>query len=406
MSDLDQQADFASGQPEFNGNPTSGQEEEEISLIDILLIVVRNQRIIVTFAFIAGIIGVLVAIFSAREYTSSARLIRELETEAASPSFGGNLSFLRGMGVNLGATSAGLTPDAYPDIVKSREVRLAVVKDTFYFPDLGRRATFVEYANQDPGFMEILVDYTIGLPWTIKDKLSSNNDSSVPTAANGLYPTEEEEDALIEIATMLGTGLDVESGLMTISVTSPYPSLSAELTQSFVDHLVERVREIRTLKARRNLEFIEQQFEEAAMALQQSENELASFEDRNNNIQRARLLTERARLQRQVTFKSDLYSSLQAQLTQAEVNLQRSEPVITLLERPVPPIEPSGSSRMVMVIWFTILGSVIGVGIAFVKAFIQRRSEQEEERLKIEELQKRLPLKRILLRLGRPEKTG
>ena len=405
MSDLDQQADFASGQSELNGNPPPAQEEEEISLIDILLIVVRNQRIIVTCAFLAGILGILVAIFSAREYTSSARLIRELETEATSPSFGGNLSFLRGMGVNLGATSAGLTPDAYPDIVKSREVRLAVVQDTFYFPDLGRQATFVEYATQDPGFVEILVDYTIGLPWTIKDKLS-NDDSPVPTGVGGIYPTKDEEEALIEISTMLGTGLDVESGLMTISVSSPYPSLSAELTQSFVDNLVERVREIRTLKARRNLEFIRQQFEEAALELQMAENELASFEDRNNNIQRARLMTERARLQRQVTFKSDLYSSLQAQLTQAQVNLLRSEPVITLLERPVPPMEPSGSSRMVMVIWFTFLGFFAGVGIAFVNAFVQQRRSHEKDRLKIEELQESLQSNKLIKRIFTREKAG
>ena len=374
------------------------ESEEDISLIDILLIVVRNKRMILMCAGAFAVLGVLVALLSAREYTSSAKLIREAESEASAQSFGGgNLSFLRGMGLNVGGSSAGLTPDAYPDIVKSREVRLAVVRDTFYFPDEGREMTYVEYANRPPGIGELLIDYTIRLPWTIKDKLSGDSSSgSAPT--DGLYPTEEEENALIEISKTLGASLDVESGLMTISTSSSYPTLSAAITQSFVDHLVERVREIRTHKSRRNLEFIEDQFAQAAQSLRQAEDDLAKFEDRNNSIQRARLMVEKDRLQRQVMFKSDLYSSLQAQLTQAQVNLQRSEPIITLLERPVPPMKPSGSSRSVMVIYFLILGGVIGVGMAFAKTFLQKRSALEQERLKLEEIQRSLPVQKIVRR--------
>ena len=396
MSDLDEHTGYSNGHASEEPAPPLDDGQEDISLIDILLIVVRNQRLILTCVGAFMVFGILVALFSSRDYTSSAKLIREAESEASAQSFGGNLSFLRGMGLNLGGSSAGLTPDAYPDIVKSREVRLGVVRDTFFFPDLGTEMTFVDYTNRAPGFGELVVDYTIRLPWTIKD-LISGEQSSTPT--NGLYPTEDEENALIEISKTLGANLDVDSGLMTVSVSSAYPTLSAALTQSFVDHLVERVREIRTQKARRNLEFVEEQFELAALALREAENELAKFEDRNNGIQRARMLVEQNRLERQVMFKSDLYSSLQAQLTQAQVNLQRSEPIITLLERPVPPMKPAGSSRSVMVIYFLFLGAIVGVGIAFAKTFLEKRSAQEQERLKIEEIQRSIPVQKMVRRL-------
>lgn len=397
MSDIDQHTDHSNGQANDEPDLPSDEGEEDVSLIDLLLIVVRNQRLILVCAGAFAVLGVLIALFSARDYTSSAKLIREVESEASAQSFGGNLSFLRGMGLNLGGSSAGLTPDAYPDIVKSREVRLAVVRDTFYFPDLGREMSYVEYANQDPGLGELLIDYTVRLPWTIKDKLSGK-DTAGSTPHDGLYPTEEEENALIEISKTLGANLDVDSGLMTISVSSSYPTLSAALTQSFVDHLVERVREIRTHKSRRNLEFVEEQFEQAALALNEAEDDLATFEDRNKGIQRASVMVEQGRLERQVMFKSDLYSSLQAQLTQAQVNLQRSEPIITLLERPVPPMKPAGSSRSVMVIYFMFLGIAAGIGIAFAKAFLARRSAREEERLKIEEIQRSLPVQKFVQR--------
>lgn len=398
MSDFDQHSGLSNGHENQEPDSPLHEDEEEVSLIDILLVVVRNQRLILICAGIFAVLGVLLALFSTRQYTSSAKLIREAESEASAQSFGGNLSFLRGMGLNLGGSSAGLTPDAYPDIVKSREVRLAVVRDTFYFPDAGQEMTFVAYVNQDSGFGELLVDYTLRLPWTIKDKLSGDR-SSGRAPGDGFYPTEEEENALVEISKTLGASLDVESGLMTISVSSSFPTLSAALTQSFVDHLVERVREIRTLKARLNLEFVEEQFEMAALALREAENELAKFEDRNNSIQRSRLMVEQSRLERQVMFKSDLYGSLQAQLTQAQVNLQRSEPVITLLERPVPPMDPAGSSRSVMVIYFLILGVLAGIAIAFAKTFLQKRSAREQERLKLEEIQQSIPVKKLVRRL-------
>ena len=390
----------------LNGEEEQNQSDEEISLIDVLLIVVRNRRLIAGVALAFGVLGLVMVLFSAREYTSSAKLIRELQADANPQNFS-NLSFLRGFGVDIGGSAGGLTPDAYPDIVKSREVRLAVVQDTMFFPQLRKRTTFVEYANRPPSFGELLIDYTVRLPWTVKDLLRGEGES-LPLEVNGelAYPTEEEEAALKDISKMLKAGVDPETGLMTISVSTRHPRLSAEVTQSFVDHLVERVREIRTQKARRDLEFIQQQFGEAAEALREAENELASFEDRNNNIQRARLLTEQARLQRQVSFKSDLYSSLQAQLTQAQISLQRSEPVITLLERPVPPLEPSGASRLLTLIWFIILGGGLGTVAAFVKSFIQERSTREEERVKLEELQAALQPHNLIRRFTARKKVN
>ena len=401
MSKTNHTSGHTNGQSSGGTDAAFPEDSEEISLIDILLVVVRNRRLIMWTVAIFGAVGLMMAILSPREYTSSAKLIRELQAESGGQGFG-NLSFLRGFGVDIGTGAAGLTPDAYPDIVKSREVRLSVVQDTFYFPELGKRTTFVEYANKPPGFGELVLDYTIGLPWTIKEALQGNKTTgSLSQGGLAQYPTEDEETALNEISKKLGSGLDVDTGLMTISVSTRHPQLSAALTQSFVDHLVERVREIRTQKARRDLEFITRQFEEARLALREAENELSIFEDRNNNIQRARLLTEQSRLQRQVTFKSDLYSSLQAQLSQAQINLQRSEPVITLLERPVPPIEPSGSSRVSMIIWFAIMGGMVGAGLSFARVFVEQRSAKEEERAKIEELRDTLQPRKVVASLLR-----
>src|SRR5690606_29211635 len=126
------------------------------------------------------------------------------------------------------------------------------------------------------------------------------------------------------------------------------------------------------------------QFAGAEKELRDAENALARFDDRNNNPNSARLRTERDQLQRQVTFASQLYSDLQAQRTQAQIELQRSQPVVTVLEYPAVPVEPSGPNRKLIVLLSLVLGAAIGVGLAFVKAAIEKQSADEESSEKLE----------------------
>ncbi len=340
-------------------------QAHEGSILDIALLVARNRRLISRTILGFAVIGLLLALFSTSEYTSSAKVIREVESENPMSNLGG-LALLRGIGVNLGSGSSGLTPDAYPDVLNSREVRLAVVRDTFFFQDLDESGTFTAYINQKT-FGFYLRKFTIGLPGTILNALKSDNRAG---AWENDFPTTEEEKAIKAVSQLINTEIDSETGLMLISSTTRDPYLSADLTQSFVDHLVDRIEVIRTEKAKRDLAFINQRFIVAQDSLKAAENALALFDDRNTNPQSARLKTQRARLQRQVTFKTELFSDLQAQQTQAAIDFQRSRPVITILEKPVPPVEPSGPKRFLTIVVSLILGSIVGIALAVAKGML------------------------------------
>ena len=190
-----------------------------------------------------------------------------------------------------------------------------------------------------------------------------------------------------KIAEYVSISVDEETGLMTLAVTARHPLLAASIAESFTEHLAERIRRIRTQKARDDLSFIEEQYYAAQESLRVAENRLAVFEDRNMNPQRAQLRTEHDRLRRVVSFKSELFSDLQTQLTQAQIDLQRSEPVITVLEKPVPPIERSGPSRLLLLFFGAILGGFVGIGLAFVKQYVQSQQNQMDEQKKLEEIQ-------------------
>jgi uncharacterized protein involved in exopolysaccharide biosynthesis len=162
--------------------------------------------------------------------------------------------------------------------------------------------------------------------------------------------------------------------------------MASSLAESFLDHFTIRVREIRTEKVRERLEFVEGRFKEAEQELEQTEDRLAQFLERNQNPTTATLQFRRDRLQRQVSFKEQLYSELQSQLTQTRLDLQRQQPVVTVVEEPVPPMSRTSPQRTFIVLIALLFGGIFGVGLAFFKSFIENAEGRGEEKEKIDEI--------------------
>lgn len=385
------QDDESSSASKNGTGSTSPYAADEVSVLDGLLILARRKKLIVRTVLFFIVAGFLYAVLTPTEYTSNARVVRETPVEASNLP-GGLAALSSGLGLSLGGAASGLTPEAYPSILTSREVRLSVVRDTFYFPEYGKRMTYVEYRNQPAGMAGIILKYTVRLPWTIKKLIAPAPKRPAGTDASGapVYPTEEEEEAIDDIKGKVSSSVDVESGIMTISFTAGNPGPAAEIAESFLHHLTTRIRMIRTQKSRQTLEFVRERYREAKDELRAAEQDLAEFTDSNQNINSARLRTERDRLERQVRFASSLYSDLQKQLTQAQIEVQRSEPVVTVVEQPVPPMKRSAPKRTLIMVVFTFFGGIVGVLIALLGAYFSTEDTSGPESEKLREIKDRL----------------
>jgi capsular polysaccharide biosynthesis protein len=97
-----------------------------------------------------------------------------------------------------------------------------------------------------------------------------------------------------------------------------------------------------------------------------------------------------------VRFKSNLYTELQAQRTQAELDLKRSEPVLTMVERPVPPLEPVAPQWLLIIVLSIIMGTVLGVSTVLIRAYFSGENTTGKRRAKLQEVRNAFFPERIM----------
>jgi len=357
----------SSGAVASNGQKPANARE--VTLLDVAYILTRSRKMILQVIAVFMVLGIGYVTVTPNEYVSTTKVAREAQEESG-PLPAAGLSALQGLGVNLGAAGGGLSVSAFPQVLQSREVLLAVARDTIQVGgDLS--TSYIDYIDRSPRLRDRVLDYTLYLPWTLRRMVGTGGGEG---AINGGVPdslarlSDVELQAIEKLSTMLFSTIDEESGLMLISVTSQSPDLSASLAESFLTQFSKRVRAIRTKRSRERLSFVEDRLREAAQELEEAEDELANFLERNQNPTTAGLRFQKDRLERQVRFKEELYSTLQTQVSQTRLDVQRRHPVLTVVEQPVVPNRRSSPRLSFTLIFCTILGALVGAGTAIMQA--------------------------------------
>ena len=87
--------------PESRPPSYVNDEQDTFSLLDTLLLLTQNIKLIGMSTAIFVLFGLLVALFSPPKYTASVRVVRETATERTGGLAGG-LAALRGLGISIG----------------------------------------------------------------------------------------------------------------------------------------------------------------------------------------------------------------------------------------------------------------------------------------------------------------
>ena len=309
------------------------ENDDEISLIDLMAVLLKYKRMIIATVVFGMIAAVTISVISIKlppeksflpnKYTSAGHMIIN-----DSKSAGGALSsMLSSSGLGSLASFAGINAS-----VGSSYSSLAIY--------LVSSNPFLDAIAEEFKFMDD------------------------PAVQNSKYPVSDTRE-LIKKAFTAGT--DTDSGVFTISFTDIDPVKSKEVTDYAITWLSDKFDQLGIDKnkiSKINLEKnIDLSFKEISR-LQEEANRISNSVNRwNGNVPSIAL--ESAKIQMELKAQEEVYKQLKTQYELLKVQMQSESPVFQILERPEVPEMKSGPSRGKLCIIITFASGFFAVFLAF-----------------------------------------
>lgn len=305
---------------------SAGVPDDEISLWEVLAVLLRRRRVIVLSTLLVGALAVAFAFLRAPSFTTAASF-RPQGSEASQSQL---MALASQFGVAVGGGDE-LSPAFYAELLTSREILLTAAEG----------------------------DYRL--------------DGSTVRLADLLEIEEDTEDLRIkgvidwirESAVSVSTGR--ETGIVTVNVTTDWPELSLQIAERLLAEISRFNMETRQSQAASERSFIEERVENARSDLEAAENELQQFLQANRQFENSpELQFQYERLQRNVSLRQQVYTTLVQSFEQARIAEVRDTPVITVLQPPYMPPGPDERRLALFLALGLVLGGMGGTVLAFV----------------------------------------
>ncbi len=336
------------------------RNSREIDVVGIIKNVVKNWKTISIFVLIFAVLGVTSVLFRTKEYKTEVVLAPETsdsELSGIMDSFG-NL-----LGNALGKSgSDAIYPELYPNIFTS----------TTFLIDLFDVPVVLKDGSQKSFYNHLKYDYKPGLLsypqiWFAKF-LSLFKEKEVKK--EGLDPfhlTKEQYNVCNLMRRNIQCVVDQRTSLITVSVTDIDALVAATMADTLTVRLQNYIIDYRTKKARHDLEFVTEMYNQAQQDYLDVQARYAKFADANMNVVRASQKALLENLNNEMQLKLTLYTSMAQQLQLTRQRVQERTPAFTIIQPATVALEATGLSSIVRLFLFCFAGGIIGAGWCFVK---------------------------------------
>lgn len=342
--------------PDHQPNPAD-DDELQIDWMGILRQVLAIRKALYKAAGVGLVVGILIALGTPKQYTVSVTLSPEVS--------GGNSgsSGLASMAASfLGASVGSSSPDALnatlaPDIVASTPFLLELFNARVVSQDKQIDTTFTAYLDEQKSSW---ISYVLKAPGMaiggIKSLFTEEEKEETATVQKGAIELNKEDAAKLEgLRKTITAEADKKTGITTLTVTLQDPKVAATMADTVVSKLQQYISAYRTSKAKEDCQYLEMLYKERQQEYYAAQQRYARYVDANSNMVFQSTMAERERLQNDMNLAYQVYSQVAQQLQIARAKVQEEKPVFAVVEPAVVPLNPSGTSRKVIVIGFMFL---------------------------------------------------
>jgi len=354
---------------------TALNTEDSIDIIALLKDFWSARKTILKITLIFAFLGFFVAIFSKNEFTASTTFVPVNQGKSVSGSLGG-LASLAGINLGGGTSGAEISPELYPQIVNSIPFQLELLNTPLTIEGQEQSISYKDYYENvySPGLLSNIKKYTIGLPGVLLSLLKSDvkeiENNNVPQE-NQIIRISQEENGLIEqLESQVSLAVNAKEGFVSISVTFPEATASAELALKAQKLLQDYALKFKTQKSLEQLSYIEDRYTEKQQEFNKIKIALARFQDENSGINTALGKTKLLQLQSDYDLIFSVYSELAKQLETQRLQVKQDTPLFTVLKPVTTPIQKSGPKRAIILVVYLFLGFVLSLGYVLGKKYL------------------------------------
>lgn len=321
---------------------------QELDLIAIIRLALKNWKTIAIWCGSFVLVGLVVTLTTPRVYKGTALLAPEQ--------------------VVVSEEGDAIYPEIYPDIVGSTDFLLKLLT--------------VEVRTKDGSVTTDYKDYLLNHTKHSLLYRRTQKDDETPittvnltsdSVANQPITLSRKEDALLEqLRESITCTWEKRTGVVSLNVIDQDPLVAAIIANHVTTQLQEAIYEYRTRKARIDLEYAQQIYNEDELAYKQAQAEYAAFTDAYG---RATLESYRIR-QQSLARTTDLhfqsFSNSRIKLQDAKMKLQENTPTFYPFQQASVSSKPAGRSRKLMMMLWLCLGLFCGVGFVMVRNYFQK----------------------------------
>lgn len=337
---------------------TEDDDELQIDWMGILRQVLAIRKKLYKAAAVGVVLGILIALGTPKQYTVSITLSPEMGS-------GKSGSGLASMAASfLGGSIGSDSPDALnatltPDIVTSTPFLMELFDARVVSQDKQIDTTFTAYLDEQKSSWMGYVLKAPGMAISGIKSLFSEKKEKTETIQEGTIELNEEDAAKLEgLRQQIMADVDKKTAITTLSVTLQDPKVTATIADSVVSKLQQYITAYRTRKAKEDCQYLEKLYKERQQEYYDAQQRYARYVDANSNVVFQSTLAERERLQNDMNLAYQVYSQVAQQLQVARAKVQEEKPVFAVVEPAVVPLNPSGTSRKVILLGVVFLAVV------------------------------------------------
>ena len=346
------------------------QAEDQIDIVALLAKVWSHKKLIFRSVCVFGIIGIVVALTTPNQYTASSMF---------TPSSGGKSSGSGGLkglaslaGINIGSMSEGskeISPMLYGKIVEGATFKKELLDAPL--KNIAGVQTLKAYFNQKESSFSLLglvKDYTIGLPSKVIGLFKSDAVAATFESVNGIESVSEDEHAYFKaIDAILTLSINDKDGFIEMIAQSENPQVAAQVAKNGELLLQEQIIAIKTKSSLELLQYLEEQYADKKVLLNEAQDRLSRFKDRNLNIATNRFSNNQTRLESELQTATAVFQNVVTQLEQVKFQVTKDTPVFSILKPVVFPSEKSAPKRSLIVFVWLFLGVITSIGFVLAK---------------------------------------